>query len=278
MNVHNAELSIGQLARRTGVAVSTLRAWEHRYAFPVPARLSSGHRRYSSLDVDAVRAVVRERRSGVPLGSALERAKEHAYGPRSSVFGVLRHQMPEVAPAVVTKPSMVVLSRALEDEIASRAERPVLISAFQHEHFWRASAPRWENLAQISSVTIAMAAHPRARQNGALWLVPIDASDPLIREWVVICDSPAFSACLAAVELPDAKLKLFEVLWSTEPSVVREAARTAAAIAWARRPALEGLLRERLQAPAGVGYDSARVTTALANRMVAYLAAARVDH
>ena len=277
MDLYNPELSIGQLARRTGVGVSTLRAWEHRYAFPVPVRLGSGHRRYTTRDVEAVRAAVRERRSGSPLATALERARDQTYGQRSSVFGVLRQAMPDIAPAVMSKQSMVMLSRAMEDEIASRAERPVLIAAFQREQFWRASELRWRNLAQISSVTVVMASLRRARQDAALWLVPLDAHDPLLREWIVICDSPAFSTCVAAVELPDAAHRSFEVLWSTEPAVVRDAARTAASIASAQRPALAELLRQRLQAPAVTGYDSVRATTALTNRIVAYLASANRD-
>ena len=277
MNLYNPELSIGQLARRTGVGVSTLRAWEHRYAFPVPTRLSSGHRRYTARDVEAVRAAMRERRSGSPLSTALERARNETYGQRSSVFGALRHAMPDIAPAVMSKQSMLMLSRALEDEIVSRAERPILIAAFQREQFWRASEARWRNLAQISSVTIVMASLRRARHHGALWLVPIAADQPLLSEWVVICDSPGFSACVTAIELPDATQRSFEVLWSTEPVIVRDAARTAASIASAQRPELEQLLHQRLQAPAPTGYDSVRATTALTNRIVAYLAAARND-
>jgi MerR family transcriptional regulator, light-induced transcriptional regulator len=277
VNLYNAELSIGQLARQTGVGVSTLRAWEHRYAFPVPVRLGSGHRRYTSRDVEAVRAAVRDRRSGSPLATALERARDQTYGRRSSVFGVLRHAMPDIAPAVMSKRSMVTLSHAMEDEIASRAQQPILIAAFQREQFWRASESRWRNLAQISSVTIAMASFRRARHDGALWLVPMTATDPLLREWIVICDSAAFSACVAAVELPDARHRSFEVLWSTEPHVVRDAARTAAAIASAQRPALDELLRDDLRGPAATGYDSLRATTALTNRIVAYLASPNAD-
>jgi methanogenic corrinoid protein MtbC1 len=40
------KLSIGALARATGIAVETLRTWESRYGFPVPERKPSGHRVY----------------------------------------------------------------------------------------------------------------------------------------------------------------------------------------------------------------------------------------
>jgi methanogenic corrinoid protein MtbC1 len=39
-------VSIGAIARATGVPVETIRTWERRYGYPVPVRLPSGHRRY----------------------------------------------------------------------------------------------------------------------------------------------------------------------------------------------------------------------------------------
>lgn len=40
------KLSIGALARATGIPVETLRTWERRYGFPAPERKPSGHRVY----------------------------------------------------------------------------------------------------------------------------------------------------------------------------------------------------------------------------------------
>jgi MerR family transcriptional regulator, light-induced transcriptional regulator len=52
-------LRIGEVARRTGVAVPTLRAWERRYQLLEPARTGGGHRLYSELDVGRVRGMLR---------------------------------------------------------------------------------------------------------------------------------------------------------------------------------------------------------------------------
>ncbi|MTV26742.1 MerR family transcriptional regulator [Nitriliruptoraceae bacterium ZYF776] len=52
-------LRIGEVSRRTGVAVPTLRAWERRYGLLAPARTDGGHRLYSEFDVDRVRAMQR---------------------------------------------------------------------------------------------------------------------------------------------------------------------------------------------------------------------------
>ena len=54
-----AVLRIGEVSRRTGVAVPTLRAWERRYGLLEPARTDGGHRLYSETDVERVRAMSR---------------------------------------------------------------------------------------------------------------------------------------------------------------------------------------------------------------------------
>lgn len=52
-------LRIGEVSRRTDVAVPTLRAWERRYGLLAPARTDGGHRLYSEADVARVRAMQR---------------------------------------------------------------------------------------------------------------------------------------------------------------------------------------------------------------------------
>lgn len=47
-------MAIGSLARRTGVPVDTLRAWERRYGVLRPTRTDGGQRRYSNEDVERV--------------------------------------------------------------------------------------------------------------------------------------------------------------------------------------------------------------------------------
>ena len=54
-----AVLRIGEVSRRTGVAVPTLRAWERRYGLLSPARTDGGHRLYSEADVARVRGMQR---------------------------------------------------------------------------------------------------------------------------------------------------------------------------------------------------------------------------
>lgn len=51
-------VSIGGLARATGVPVETLRTWELRYGFPKSIRKPSGHRRFDVGDVVRIRRIV----------------------------------------------------------------------------------------------------------------------------------------------------------------------------------------------------------------------------
>ncbi len=53
-----AELhSIGDVAKATGISVDTIRVWERRYGRPVPVRIPSGHRRYTSDHIRWLRRV-----------------------------------------------------------------------------------------------------------------------------------------------------------------------------------------------------------------------------
>lgn len=51
-------MSIGAIARATGVPTNTLRTWERRYGFPASERTVSGHRRYSLNTLNRLRLVV----------------------------------------------------------------------------------------------------------------------------------------------------------------------------------------------------------------------------
>ena len=54
-----AVLRIGEVSRRTGVAVPTLRAWERRYELLEPHRTDGGHRLYRERDLQRVRDMQR---------------------------------------------------------------------------------------------------------------------------------------------------------------------------------------------------------------------------
>lgn len=71
-------VSATEFATLTGVSRERLRTWERRFAFPLPARVGRGPRRYVLGDAPRVVAVRRASEQGVPLAIAIEAAGEVA--------------------------------------------------------------------------------------------------------------------------------------------------------------------------------------------------------
>jgi DNA-binding transcriptional MerR regulator len=103
-----AQLRIGELARRTGVATELLRAWERRYGLFTPERTGGGYRLYSEDDVQRVRRMRELLGTGL---SAAEAARQAGSEPPA---------LAEVAPAAAAAAE---LHRALEqlDDAAAHA-------------------------------------------------------------------------------------------------------------------------------------------------------------
>ncbi len=65
-------LSIGAVARSSGLSEATLRVWERRYGIPSPVRLPSGHRRYRPEQVRHLRLVAEALAQGSRPGEVLK--------------------------------------------------------------------------------------------------------------------------------------------------------------------------------------------------------------
>ena len=268
-------LSMREMSARSGVSEGTLRMWEARHRFPVPQRLPSGHRRYSELDLKRVRAVLQDREQGLSLATAIERARQLSDGPRPSVFTALRDGFPHLHPQLLPKPALDNLSHAIEDEAFSRGERPVMFGCFQHERFYRQAEARWRDMARTAELAVVLADFRRKRRpKRAPAEVPIEDADPLMREWVVVCEAPGFAACLAGYERPgqDPGNRSFETIWSAERAVVRQAARTCCGLTARTAPELVDGLRSRLEEPLPAPGDELRLVIELTTRIVQYAA------
>jgi DICT domain-containing protein len=269
-------LTIGDLAARTGVQPGTLRMWESRHGFPRAERLPSGHRRYPETEVERVLEVVRHRDAGLSMTAAIERATHDGAPPAApSIFAGLRSRRPDLSPYPVPKRLLVPISHAIEDECSARGGGAVLIGSFQRERFFRQAQSRWRTFAGPAELCVAMGDFEEVSADDVIE-VPIDRSHPLSREWAIVCDGPGVSTCLAGWERPggEGSERVFEVLWSVEPDVVRDAARIGLELAASEWPELRERVPDWLAGPAEP--DDAAVTraTALTNRIVAYVAAA----
>jgi DICT domain-containing protein len=270
-------LSIGDLARRTGLTPAVLRMWETRHGFPAPHRLESGHRRYDEAAVALVEQVLRRRDAGIRLDIAISEATAST-APARSVFAELRRRHPALQPHRLRKSTLLALSWAIEDECSARAESPMLFGAFQQQRYYQPSATRWDELARVARSTLVMADFPAVAHLGRRrpTLVPLAEDAPMRREWAVVCDAVGLPAALAAWELPGQsqvaeKHRLFEAIWTIEPRAVRDAARVCARVAQSAGAAEAGpLLYELADDPAPVVLDVTGATTLL-SRVVAYV-------
>lgn len=250
--------------------------WEERYGFPSPERLPSGHRRYSDRDIDAVRAVVAARESGLSLPAAIERAAGGAGERRDSLYGLLRLRRPELAPELIAKPRMVALSHAIEDECLGRVHAPVLIGSFQRERFYRAAESRWRGFARTAAVAVALADFSTDLDRSPAE-VNVGRDEPLTNEWAIVCHAPGASACLAGWEppgqddVPDAERR-FEAIWTVDPELVWEAADAGAALCERNAPEVAARIRESMGPRPAPSSPDVRGVAALARRMVSYVA------
>jgi MerR family transcriptional regulator, light-induced transcriptional regulator len=73
-------ISIGELARLTGITTHTLRVWEKRYGTPHSQRLPSGHRRYPKEDVPRLRAIAKALESGYRISKVVSGTLEELHG------------------------------------------------------------------------------------------------------------------------------------------------------------------------------------------------------
>jgi DNA-binding transcriptional MerR regulator len=281
-------LPIGELARHTGVPAATLRSWELRYGFPRPRRLAGGHRRYGEQDIARVADVLRLRAAGTSLPAAVTQATALGRQTEPSVFAGLRRRHPDLAPQVMRKVTLLALTRAIEDECCARAGRAALFVSFQEERFYRRSQPRWEELARTSPLVVVFAAFIQAAsdrpprspgQAPGPVLVSVPADAPLRREWVLVCDSTDSPGCLAAWEFPGQQdvadgERQFEVLWSADPQVVRDAATICAGLAQSWSPGAGDLLAGLPADPPPPASADLRRATSLLSRMTGYLEAA----
>lgn len=273
MSTVAAGLPISAVSARTGVGVPALRAWEQRFGFPKPDRLEGGHRRYAEAEVARILRVVAERDAGRSLEAAIavvvqESPAGGADETDRSIFSGLHRARPDLPLQVLHRRTMLALSHAIEDECLARADRPHLVAAFQTRSAYAVARRRWDELNSSATETIVFADFARNRQRGSRLEIAVPPGDPLRREWSVVCDAPGSAAALAGWERPDGR---FEAVWTVEPDAVRLATGIGHRLAARHAPRLTPPDPIPLNAPTQDPVATVRRSTALTNRVIAYL-------
>jgi DICT domain-containing protein len=270
-------LTIGELARRTGLQSATLRMWETRHGFPQASRLPSGHRRYDEGVVDQVLQVLRRRDAGVRLEVAITEVGAAPDVPLHSVYAELRRRHPDLLPHRLRKSTLLALTWALEDECCARAQSPWLFGAFQQERYYRQAEPRWRELARTAKGAWAMADFPTAQEHRGRRAVEValPESSAMRREWSLVSAGPDLPAVLAAWELPGQDDvpegdRVFESVWTLEPAAVRDAARCCVAVVNELGEDASAVLQD-IDGPPAPSSGELRHATALFNRVIGYV-------
>ena len=178
-------------------------------------------------------------------------------------------------PQRLRKPTLIAISRAIEEEALARAAGPVVIGAFQSERNYRAVEHRYRRLAHVADAVGVFATFDEVqdRQRRRARRDPGRTTDALGHEWAVIVDAPGYAACLVGWEPPDStpRERVFEAVWTMDPSVVRRAAQVGAALARVQRARVVGAAASIARRPPARRRVADPGLTALTNRMLGYL-------
>jgi DICT domain-containing protein len=213
---------------------------------------------------------MRERRSGLSLEAAIERARTSGSSAEPSIFAAIRRAARELPVQVMGTGAMLAISRAIEDECYAHGDRHVIFGAFQQERHFRRAAHRWRELGRTGDYSVVFADFARSRPDANPAELRLEPASVVRREWAVVCDSPTFTACLAGWERPGAGRR-FEAIWTVEPKLVRHASRACVKLVGRSSPDLAGAIGARLEAQPLGGSDDLRNATIVTNRVVGYL-------
>jgi MerR family copper efflux transcriptional regulator len=98
MNAGNAGYTTGQIARKAGVGVQTIRFYERQGLLPAPARRESGYRQYPEASLERLRFIRRAQGLGFSLAEVQELLALHPDSERAcaDVAARVRSKLSEI--------------------------------------------------------------------------------------------------------------------------------------------------------------------------------------
>ena len=184
--------TVNEVEERTKVPASTLRQWERRYGFPMPARSESGYRLYSDRDLGQIEAMKRHIADGVPASRAAELVKRLGVTrPTSGSTGGLSEQLVN---------ALVDLDEARADRVLSEAYalhsvETVMLELVQGAI--REIGQRWHK----GEVPVTTEHFASAYLRGRLWVLFHTATNPETAPAVVVACAPGDRHELGALML-----------------------------------------------------------------------------
>jgi DNA-binding transcriptional MerR regulator len=106
-------LKTSEAAQLLNVSPNTLRAWERRFGYPMPARTAGQHRMYTHGEVAALRDALQE---GLSISSAISRARESLRADTQMLTGALSaYELHRADAAMVAALSLRNVDRAVDE-------------------------------------------------------------------------------------------------------------------------------------------------------------------
>lgn len=131
-------IRIGELSRRTGVGVDTLRAWERRYGVLEPVRSDGGYRLYGPEDVARAHRVRDLIESGLSAAQAADAARVPVPRARGAVGDAEAMRLVDALVSLDEAASVAILDRVFAALSVESASRLVVLPAL------RELGDRWE--------------------------------------------------------------------------------------------------------------------------------------
>lgn len=144
-------LSIGALSRATAIPVETLRTWERRYGYPVPARRPSGHRVYPVASVPRLRRIA----EALAVG---HRAREVVAASDAELRALLAAAPGAASPPALRTPRA---DGSIETELLAAVRR------FDADALMRRLLAEWARRGPVEFLTQCVA--PAIRAVGTAW-------------------------------------------------------------------------------------------------------------
>jgi DICT domain-containing protein/signal transduction histidine kinase len=151
----------------------------------------------------------------------------------NSLLQELLQTVPNLNSQVYFKASLTALSHAMEDLLLLGTDKPLVISNFQQERFYRQENRRYQRIAQFTDQIYVLAAPESdfATTSSAYEVIPLDPEDDLAQEWHLIIVGTEYAACIVCQEFASQvdgvsldETRQFKGIWSFDHKVSTTAA------------------------------------------------------
>ncbi|MGF1602946.1 MAG: DICT sensory domain-containing protein [Thermosynechococcaceae cyanobacterium] len=173
----------------------------------------------------------------------------------SLLQAVLKTQ-PQLRSQIYFKPTLVALSRAMEDLVLAEKEATLVIACFQQERFHRQETRRYERIARHTDQLFVLTAPETDSDfddsSYPYEVVPFPLNDELTKEWHLIVVGQHYSSCVLLREHGETiattdQARRFEGVWTFDSQVCEIAARLLLKRTALYRPELSEKIERSLQ-------------------------------